>query len=306
MPYQRVEEAVDNGLDIISITDHIEYRPYFSKGGKWKLVEGQGDDFNIWYDIGKVEADKQNLLLIRGTEITKSKMPPGHLNAIFTTDNNPVAAAVDDWRKMLQIAHEQGAFILWNHPGWEAPKSGGIEKGAPLVFHKEHEEIVKSGILQGIEIFNHTEHYPIVSDWCNKYNLAPFANSDIHDTELRLYGIQNPLRPINLIFAKERTVESIKEAMFDKRMVAWAANTLWGSERWLKALFKAAVEIRTVTPGTLALKNTSSLPVSVTLGGVVFELPKDVERQVYLAEGVKKLTVVNWMPATNKPLDVEV
>jgi len=306
MPYQRVEEAVDNGLDIISITDHIEYRPYFSKGGKWKLVEGQGDDFNIWYDIGKVEADKQNLLLIRGTEITKSKMPPGHLNAIFTTDNNPIAAAVDDWRKMVQIAHEQGAFILWNHPGWEAPKSGGIEKGAPLVFHKEHEEIVKSGILQGIEIFNHTEHYPIVSDWCNKYNLAPFANSDIHDTELRLYGIQNPLRPINLIFAKERTVESIKEAMFDKRMVAWAANTLWGSERWLKALFKAAVEIRTVTPGTLALKNTSSLPVSVTLGGVVFELPKDVERQVYLAEGVKKLTVVNWMPATNKPLDIEV
>ncbi|MDR1720196.1 MAG: PHP domain-containing protein [Dysgonamonadaceae bacterium] len=304
MPVDRMVEAVDNGLDAIAITDHFEYRPFFSAVGKWKLVDATADNFNLWYEIAREEAEKRNLLLVRGAEVTKSTMPPGHLNVLFTTDNNPVYAAVNDWRKMLQTAHDQGALILWNHPGWEAPKSGGIEKGAPLVFHKEHEEIVKKGMLQGIEIFNHTEHYPIVSDWCNDYDLAPFANSDIHASELSLYGIQNPLRPINLVFAKERTVESLREAMFAKRMVAMAADTLWGRDSLLTALFNSSVEIKTVTPGTLSLRNKSSLPVSVTLGGVVFDLPKDVERQVYKAENAKSLTVVNWMVGMNKALEV--
>jgi len=304
MPVDRVNEAVDNGLDVIAITDHFEYRPHFSNVGKWKLSDGVGDNYNLWYETARAEAEKKNLLLVRGAEITKSTMPPGHLNVLFTTDNNPIYAAVNDWRKMLHTAHEQGAFILWNHPGWEAPKSGGIEKGASLVFHKEHEEILKKGMLQGVEVFNYLEHYPIVSVWCNEYGLAPFANSDIHETELSLYGIQSPLRPVNLVFAKERTIESVREAMFAKRMVAMAANTLWGHASWLAPLFKASVETGTVTPGTLSLKNNSSLPISVTLGGVIFDLPPNVERQVYKAANVSTLTVVNWMTGTNSALEI--
>ncbi|MDR3262374.1 MAG: PHP domain-containing protein, partial [Tannerella sp.] len=99
MPVDRVVEAVRNGLDVIAITDHIEYRPFLSKGGRWKLNDEQAGNFNLWYEIAQPEADKRNLLLIRGAEITKSTMPPGHFNALFTTDNNPVAAVVDDWRK---------------------------------------------------------------------------------------------------------------------------------------------------------------------------------------------------------------
>ncbi|MDR2472547.1 MAG: hypothetical protein LBD53_03135 [Tannerella sp.] len=306
MPYHRVRDAVDNGLDVISITDHFEYRPYFSQKGKWKLIDETGFNFNIWYDIGKAEADKAGLLLVRGGEITKSVMPPGHFNALFTTDNNAIFAAVDNWRDMLRVAHEQGAFLLWNHPGWEAPKSGGIEKGAPLVFTKEHEEAWKNGWLNGIEIFNSTSYYPVVSDWANERDLALFANSDIHATELEHYGLQNPLRPINILLCKDRTVESVKDAMFGKRMIAWAANTLWGRDPWMPTLFKACVSIKTISPGTLSLKNTSSLPINVTLGGVSFDLPENIERQVYIAEGVKQMTVTNWMMAMNKPLIVQV
>jgi histidinol phosphatase-like PHP family hydrolase len=306
MPKDRVEEAVLNGLDVISITDHIEYRPYFSKNGRWKLNEEQGNNFNLWYEIAKPEAEKRNLLLIHGAEITKSTMAPGHFNALFTTDTNPVAAAVDDWRKMLQVAADQGAFLLWNHPGWEAPQSGGIEKGAPLRFTKAHEEVYKQGLMHGIEVFNGGEYYPVVSDWCNERDLALFANSDIHASESNTYGVQNPLRPLTLVLAKERTLESIKEAFFAKRTIAWAANMLWGRDPWLPELFKASVEIKTITPGTLELTNTSSLPVSVTLGGVVFDLPKDIKRQVYCAEGVKTLTVSNWMTGMNQPLSIPV
>jgi len=304
MPVDRVNEAIYNGLDVIAITEHIEYRPYLSTGGNWKLISEQGENFNLWYEAALPEAEKQHLLLIRGAEVTKAVMPPGHFNVLFTQDNNPIAAAADNWREMLRVAAGQGAFLLWNHPGWEAPKSGGIEKGAPLRFTEAHEEVWKQGLMHGIEIFNDSEYYPVVSDWCNERDLAIFANSDIHASELYTYGIQNPLRPITLVLAKERTLDSVRDGFFARRTIGWAANILWGREPWLPALFKASVDIRKVTPGTLALTNKSSLPVSVTLGGVVFELPKDAEQQVYLAAGVKKLTVVNWMVGMDKPLEI--
>lgn len=304
MPLDRVNEAVQNGLDVISITDHIEYRPYFSHKGKWKLNDEQGHDFNLWYNLAKPDADKRNLLLIHGAEITKSQMPPGHFNALFTKDVNPIAAVVDDWRKMLQVASEQGCFLLWNHPGWEAPKSGGIEKGAPLRFTAEHEEVYKKGWMNGIEIFNGMEHYPVVSDWCNERDLAIFANSDIHPSEQNQYGLQNPNRPITLVLAKERSVESVREAMFARRTIGWAAGMLWGRDPWLPELFKASVEIVSITPGTLQLTNKSSLPITVSLGGASFQLPKDAKQQVYCAEGTKTITVTNWMIGMNKPLEV--
>jgi predicted metal-dependent phosphoesterase TrpH len=300
MPRDRVTEAVQNGLDVIAITDHLERRRYICKDGLWKLAAPQADDSNIWYDAAKAEADKRNLLLIRGGEMTKTKMPPGHFNLLFTTDNNPIMAAQVDWKEMLQVAADQGAFLLWNHPGWE----NQIGQGGALRFTEAHEEVYKRGLMHGIEIFNTNEYYPIVSDWCNERDLALFANSDIHPSELNEYGIQNPLRPITLVLAQERTLESIKEAFFAKRTIAWAADMIWGRDPWLPALFKASVEISNITPGVLQLLNKSSLPIFITVGGVVIDLPHNVKRQVHIAGGVKALTVTNWMIGMNKPLEI--
>lgn len=304
MPEDRVHEAVLNGLDIISITDHIEYRPYFSKNGKWKLIDEQANDFNISYNIAKPLADKKQLLLIPGTEITKSYMPPGHFNVLFTKDVNPIAAAKDDWKEMLRIAADQGCFLIWNHPGWQDPNGGGIVRGTPLRFTDAHEEIFKKGMMHGIEIFNGSEYYPIVSDWCNERDLALFANSDIHASEINQYGMQNPKRPITLVLAKDKTVESVKEAMFARRTIAWAANMLWGHEKWLKELFNASVSIKTITPGTFDITNNSSLPITISIGGVSFVLPEAVDQHVYRAEGVDKVKVLNWMSGMNKPLEI--
>lgn len=303
MPADRVNEAVQNGLDVIALTDHIEVRPYFSTVGRWKLVDEQGLNHNLSYEIAKPEAERKNLLLIPGTEITKFKMPPGHFNVLFAQDVNPIAAAVDDWRKMFQIAVDQGAFMIWNHPGWQS-QHGGIEQGAPLRFTVEHEEAYKRGWMHGIEIFNSTEHYPVVLDWCNKRDLALFANSDIHPSELSQYGIHNPARPITLVLAKERTLESVREALFAKRTIAWAAHLIWGRDPWLPELFNASVEMKTLSPGTLELTNKSSLPITVSIGGMAVNLFQDQKQQVYRAEGCRKLTVVNWMAGMNKPLEI--
>lgn len=93
-------------------------------------------------------------------------------------------------------------------------------------------------------------------------------------------------------------------AMFVKRTIGWAANMLWGRDPWLPELFNASVEIKTIAPGTMELINKSSLPITVSLGGAAFKLLHNEKQQVYRAEGVNKLTVLNWMIGMNKPLEI--
>jgi histidinol phosphatase-like PHP family hydrolase len=311
-PHERVADAAINGLDAISITDHFECSPNMDLPSRWAIKAHQGANYNIGYEAAKRSADKLKLLLVRGGEITK-KMPPGHFNALFTEDNNPIGAvqhtvgpidSLECGLKMLEEAAKQGAFLIWNHPGWK----GQVPIGQPLKFSSVHEEIWKNGWMHGIEIYNGAidEYYPIVSDWANERDLALFANSDNHPTELDHYGIQNPHRPITLALATERTLASLKEAMFAKRTIAWAGGLLWGRDPWLPALFKASVLIKPTTRGVLELTNISSLPVSVSVGGAVIELPKDIKREIYRAEGLNSLTVANWMIGMNKPLEINI
>ncbi|MCL2710724.1 MAG: twin-arginine translocation signal domain-containing protein, partial [Planctomycetaceae bacterium] len=53
MPRDRVVEAVDNGLDMISITDHVEYRPNIGSTAL-RLAENN-DNHNRSYDLAKAE-----------------------------------------------------------------------------------------------------------------------------------------------------------------------------------------------------------------------------------------------------------
>jgi len=303
MPRARVQEAVQNGLDCISITDHIEYRPFFggSAASSVKLAE-RNDDHNISYTIAKPVADNSNLILIRGTEITKSTMPPGHFNAIFLKDVNPVAAVVSDWKQMLAAATDQGAFVTWNHPGWVAPRSGGLAEGVPMSFTDEHEDVRKKGHLHGIEVFNGTQHYPIVSDWCNELDLGILAVSDIHPSELQRYGVQNLRRPITLVLAEERTEESIREAFFAHRTIGWAADMIFGKPEWVEKLFTACVGISTANR-SVTIKNKGDIPMNLQVRESKYELKPQGEVVVSYSDG-DKLNVTNWYVGTNKPLEM--
>jgi len=303
MPRDRVDEAVDNGLDVIAITDHVEYRPNFG-GNAMKLLD-RNDDYNIAYDLAKPEADKQNLILVRGTEVTKSEW---HFNALFLQDVNPLAAVVDNWQQMLAVSAEQGGFNHWNHPNWvdgtpDTPPFG-LKRGEPMRFFDEIEEVRRKGHLHGIEVFNGSTYYPIASDWCNERNLVPVANTDIHGSDWNVYGHQNPLRPMTLILAKERTYDSIREAFFAGRLIGFAAGMVLGRREWLEKLFTVCVTVDT-KPGALELTNKSDIPCIVQAGGAARELPPQGRFNLYRSNSVKKLTVCNWMAGTNQPLEIE-
>ena len=100
-PTVRVDEAYRDGLDAISLTEHIEYRPH-----KQDVVS----DHNRSFDLCREQAEKLGILLIKGSEITRA-MAPGHFNAIFLSDSNPLEQK--DYKDAFREAKKQGAMALF-------------------------------------------------------------------------------------------------------------------------------------------------------------------------------------------------
>ena len=75
-----------------------------------------------------------------------------------------------------------------------------------------------------------------------------------------------------MIFAKDKSLESLREALLDKRAIAYGFGTLSGEESLLKDLFKASVQTRlerTDAAGvrTVAITNTTSLSYTLRING---------------------------------------
>jgi len=227
-PSQRVEAAWREGLDVIAITDHIEYRPH-----KKHLKA----DHNSSYELAAKKAKEKNILLIRGAEITKNKVPPGHLNALFLSDVNAIEN--DDAFLSVEQAVQQGAFILWNHPGWK------LQQPDTTMWWDFYSDLQEKNMLHGIEVANSNEWYPVALDWCVEKKLTVFGNSDIHVPINFRYDFSDTYnhRPMTLVFVKERSLSGIRKALFEGNTVAWFGNTLAGKEKLLKALIQESVKL---------------------------------------------------------------
>ncbi|MCG8581031.1 MAG: Sb-PDE family phosphodiesterase [Bacteroidales bacterium] len=225
-PTVRVKECWMEGLDVMAITDHLEYRPH-----KNFMTEGH----NHPYNLAVSEAQKHNIIFVKAAEITRS-MPPGHLNALFINDADSLNQKnVDD---VFESVKEQKALMLWNHPGWKAQ-----QRDTCLVY-EVHEKLIKEGLVQGMEVMNYTEWYPVVLQWCIDYKLAVFANSDIHGISGYTYDVQKGHRPMTLLFAKDRSSDGVREAIESARTIAWFDQQLAGPEDLIKELFDASVNLK--------------------------------------------------------------
>ncbi len=246
-----------NGLDVLAITDHLEYLPH-------------KDDIIIRYDrpfeIALPTAKAYHMTLLRGAEITR-KMPPGHLNALFLKTAEGIN--FDDWRATVQAAFEQGAFIFWNHPGWTGQQADGVEK-----WYDEHCELVEKGIVKGIEVVNSDEYYPKVHQWCLDKKLTMLGNSDIHPPIESVYDTdKGQHRPMTLILAKENSEEAIRDALMNQRTVVYTRNWLIGEEKYLAPIFDQSVQLDVAD---LTLKGKGRTAIQVTnLSSVDFELVQD-------------------------------
>lgn len=250
-PTVRITEAWEEGLDVIAITDHLEYNP------KKKYVQV---DHNAGYDIAESLAERSGIILIHATEITKS-MPPGHFNALFVKD----AAQLfnDDYKKALEEAKKQDAFVLWNHPGWDRQAPDGPK------WMDEHEALFKSKLFRGIEVANHSEWYPEVLDWALEKNLTVLSNSDMHGPSGQYKRDQNlPYRAMTLLFVKERSEQGVLEALQSGRTLGLFNNMLFGKKELAEGLFYKSIEIsypvfNTANAFYIRLENISDIPFNL-------------------------------------------
>jgi 3',5'-nucleoside bisphosphate phosphatase len=226
-PEYRIREAWKEGLDVIAITDHIEYLPH---------KDYLKSDHNSAFEIAKSRAEEMNILLVRGSEITRS-MPPGHLNAIFLEDSNPLEK--EEPMDAIKAAADQGAFIFWNHPGWAS------QQPDTTIWWDIHTTLLENGWLHGVEVINGGEWYPVAMNWCKDKNLTVMANSDVHDAMDYKYdfSLPNSHRPMTLVFSNDRSLDGIKEALFSHRTVGFTGTQLMGAEDLIIGLFTESVKI---------------------------------------------------------------
>lgn len=252
-PTVRVEEAWREGLDVISITDHIEYRP-FSKD----VIS----DHNRAYEIAKPLSEPLGVLLVHGTEITRA-MPPGHFNAVFLEDANSVD--LEDWRDAMRAAREQNAFIFWNHPGWDR------QQPDTTLWFDEHTWLFENDMMHGIEVVNSRSYYPEAHRWCLEKGLTMIGTTDIHNPIGMDYDISmGERRPMTLVFATERTSEAVREALFAGRTAVYFDDKLVAREEYLDALFNKSLEVKSVTRyrGSygITLFNPTDIPLEISKG----------------------------------------
>jgi hypothetical protein len=283
-PTVRVEEAWREGLDAISITDHIEYLPH---------KDDIKQNHNRSYELAIRRARDLGVILIKGTEVTRD-MPPGHLNAIFIVDVNPLD--VKSWKKALQTAKDQGGFIFFNHPTFPHPQR--IAEWFP-----EHQELYELGLINGIEVVNTATYYPEAHQWCIDKKLAMIASSDVHAPIGMAYDIHNgEHRPMTLVFATERTQSGILQALQQRRSVAYYEDKLVGTKALLEPLFKNSIDIggkvlkivgrnRAFIP----IRNKTDIPFKLVLDHKIDEFACPLEVEL----AANRTTMLSIRPASN-------
>ena len=233
-PTIRNQEVWEEGLDAYAITDHIEYTPH---------KEDVKVNHNRGYELVKESAAKNNLILLKGNELTRDT-PPGHFNAIYNGDASEYIESRDTAldKEALMKASAQNAFIFWNHPGWKPGIEGSYE-WIPFVDY-----LYQNKILHGIEVINGFGIHLKALDWCVDKGLTVMGSTDMHNLVAYTYDFSKEYvhRTMTLVLAKERTAESIREALVAGRTVAWASKILAGKEENVRALFGACVQLMPV------------------------------------------------------------
>ncbi len=277
----RVSEAFYDGLDIIAITDHIEYRPYESRmlqatrGYHKELPEAKNNrlmdnpadkdgilaNLNAPYEDAKKYGKRMGLLVIPGVEITRHPDKIGHYNAIFIKDANTIYNP--DPEESLRNAKAQDALIIHNHPG-------GARKSVEM--NSFHHKIYDAGLIDGVEVVNDGGLGVKLIKRCLDRKLFMVGATDIHTLSSTLYSQRGYFRTCTLILAKELTEKSIRNALEKGRTLAYSYDNVIGEESLIEELFHNSVSLKVAYTNpkgvkTVILTNTSSIPYYISFSG---------------------------------------
>jgi hypothetical protein len=107
-----------------------------------------------------------------------------------------------------------------------------------------HHELLKEGLFAGIEVYNHSTYSKEALELAQKYNLTLLGNSDVHGLVDWSYEVsEGGHRPVTLVFAQEKSAESMQDAMEKRQTAVWFKNTLVGEQEFLAPLVEASLEL---------------------------------------------------------------
>lgn len=268
-PNVRVEEAVRDGIDLLAITEHLEYQPH--------IDDIPHPDRNRSFDIAEEIAKNKDLTVINGAEITRM-FPPGHINAIFIEDANKLiyldeakiseakeilkevpeesltnyedlswledAALASLWpvKSALIEARNQNAFTFWNHPAWSSEEF----IGQPML-REIHKEFFRDNLLHGIEVANGDGYSEEAFRIALEYGLTVLGTSDVHGLIDWDYPSSiGAHRPVTLILSESNSSDAIKSSLFSGKTVVWFKNNLIGLENNILELTNSYLKAKKV------------------------------------------------------------
>ena len=307
-PEFRVQEAWYDGLDVIAITDHIEGRKWegkmlkFLKGYLPKGTVPVNDrvsrqpadkrgiqaDLNVSYQSAAAVADEYGMTVIPGAEITREPVAIGHFNALFIKDANKIYDA--NPAVAIENARQQGALIQHNHPGW---------RRTSVKMTEFETQVYEKGYINGIEVMNGVQFYPSVLQRAQERRLYVAANTDMHLTTQLYY--QGEQRNMTLIFAKDKSLKSLKEALKERRTLAYSYGTVAGDEQLVKDFFLACIHaevIKTDANGKhkVMLTNNSSVDFHLNFNGNSVCLDACSSRVVSAGKSLSFIVDNLWIP----------
>ena len=306
-PTVRVWEANKDRLDGMAITEHLEYQPY----RKDIPHPDRNRAFELAAKENKKGRERTDLLLIPGAEITR-KYSPGHVNAIFINDANPLLTTknrreetYENAREALREAKAQQAFMIWNHPAWQNDFPDGVIK-----ISKDQQALFDEGLIHGIEVANGEYFNDSSLQVALDHDITIIGASDIHGLIDYDYDISKGThRTVTLVFAEERSVKGIAQALFQKHTVALYDRQFIGRDAELGALFNSFVSFERLPSRrkdrqqtTVRISNTGPIAVELKVAGNV-SLNKSVGYITVPATGSAIITVLDR--AANDPIDLE-
>lgn len=318
LPETRVWEAWRDGLDLMAITDHPEY-----------LEMALPQDRERAYGRALPLARALGLMLVRGAELTTLSGPTyteedsDHVVA-FIQDESPFFA---DFDTAVRSARDQGAVIIWAHPGarWVRDATRLLELG-----WLDGIELRNGGRKGGKGIGYHRGEplFSQVMDWCLEHDLAVIASSDAHwPIDQMVDRGRGERREMTLVLAERRDETSIREAIKARRTLAYFGEMIWGREEWLRALAGSSLHFR-LTPSVqenrkrhfLSVTNSSSFPFRMKVSRAGEETTAGL-RELRIAERGRTvapisvtegetdvrlvITVTNLLSGADRPLVLE-
>ena len=321
-PEYRVREAWIDGLDVLAVTEHVEYRanenrmisylkgyvPAGTKAANANITSKAADERGIKVDLNlsnevatKAAAGYGGLTIIPGIEITRTPETIGHYNALFIEDANNIYAA--DPIESIKKAREQGALIMHNHPGWRRRN---------LQMTEFEQTVYAENLIDGVEIMNGSEFYPAAVQRALDHQLFMAANTDIHSTTAMDYTNQGHRRNMTFILAKDGSLKSLKEALKKRRTLAYSFGTIAGDEQLMKDFFHACVKFETFRindkgRSTVRMTNNTSMDFVLNFGGNPVQLRAFTSRNVSVNKGQElTFTVENmWVPTEQKHPEIK-